>query len=277
MKQDIKYNIFAAVLILVVLYFGLNNLQKGGQKEGFTIKWTAEPKTKVRFLTAEETAKFIMSDPDDYSRNLNGWDLIARNVSTEVDYRRQAASASFDFSEGQQNRLKAAAAKADKFFENYKSDCAQTNDYVDISGKDIVSIPWVFALTKGTANEDGMSHTRANLIFLSTEIDETPNHLVKLLVHEKIHLYQRLYPNQLMSYLTTKGYIKWKLRQGVPRIRSNPDVNPWIYIDPKTEKPMMALYTSDKPKNISDVLTAFNNVHYEHPYELMAYTIQESI
>ena len=271
MKKDIKYNIFAGVLILVVLFFWFTNLQK----EGFVVQWNSESKTKIQFLTAEETAKFIMSDPDDYFHNMNGWDLIARHVSTEVDYRRQAAAASLDFSESQKSRIVAAAAKADKFFENYKSDCAQTNDYVDISGKDIVDIPWVFALTKGTANEDGMSHTRANIIFLSTEIDETPKNLVRLLVHEKLHLYQRLYPNQTVAYLSGKGYIKWKLRQGVPRIRSNPDVNPWIYIDPTTEKPMMALYTSDKPKNISDVLTAFNDIHYEHPFELMSYTIEK--
>lgn len=276
MKKDTKYNIFAFVLILVVLYFGLKKLSEDS-KEGFTVKWKNEPKTKVKFLTAEETAKFIMSDPDDYSHNLNGWDLIARHVSTEIDYRRNAASASIDFSEAQKSRLNVAAAKADKFFESYQSDCAQRNDYIDISGKDIVAIPWVFALTKGNAYEDGMPHTRANIIFLSTEIDETPNNLVRLLVHEKMHLYQRLYPNQTVAYLISQGYIKWKLRQGVPRMRSNPDLNPWIYIEPKTEKPMMALYTSDKPKNMSDVLTVFNDVHYEHPFELMAYTIEKSI
>jgi hypothetical protein len=277
MKKDIKYNIFAAVLILVVLYFGIKNLQK----EGFAIQWKPDytnpnkNNAKVTFLPAEETAKFIMSDPDDYIHNLNGWDLIARNVSVEVDYRRRAAAASLDFSEDQKARLIKAAAKADKFFASYKSDCAQTNKYVDISGKDIVAIPWTLALTNGKAYEDGMAHTRANIIFLSTEIDETDKNLTKTLIHEKIHVYQRLYPSQTNAYLANKGYIRWKFRQGVPRMRSNPDVNPWIYIEPTTEKPMMALYVSDNPKNISDVLTAFNDIHYEHPYELMAYTIQK--
>ena len=271
MNKEMKYNIFAAVLILVVLFFGFNNLQK----EGFAIQWKPNSKTKVTFLTAQETAKFLMSDPDDYTHNLNGWDLIARHVSVEVDYRRRAAAASLDFTEDQKVRFMKAAEKADKFFASYRSDCAQTNDYVGISGKDIVSIPWVFALTKGTAYEDGMPHTRSNTIFISTEIDETPKYLTKILIHEKLHLYQRLYANKTVAYLTGKGYIKWKLRQGVPRIRSNPDVNPWIYIEPNSEKPMMALYTSDKPKNISDTINAFNDVKYEHPYELMAYTIEK--
>ena len=37
----------------------------------------------------------------------------------------------------------------------------------------------------------------------------------------------------------------------------------------------MSLYTSDKPRNISDTINAFNSAHYEHPYELMAYTIEK--
>jgi hypothetical protein len=56
MKKDTKYNIFAAVLVLVVLFFGFSNLQK----EGFAIQWKSNSKTKITFLTAQETAKFIM-------------------------------------------------------------------------------------------------------------------------------------------------------------------------------------------------------------------------
>lgn len=271
MKKETKYNIFAGVLILVILFFGIRNLQK----EGFVVEWNSPSRDKITFLSAKETAKFIMSDPDNYTHNLNGWDLIARNVSTEIDYRRQAASAALEFSEDQKSRLKSAAAKADKFFACYKSDPNQTNDYVDISGKDIAAIPWIFALTDDSVYEDGMPHTRANTIFLSTIVDETPRHLFKILVHEKVHLYQRLYPKQCVAYLASHGFIQWKMRQGVPRIRSNPDVDPWIYIELQSSKPLMALYVSDRPKNISDTVTAFDDISYEHPYELMAYTIEK--
>ena len=270
MNKDTKYNIFAIVLILVVLYFGITNMQK----EGFIVQWTPSNNMKLTFLTAQETAKFIMSDPDNYTHNLNGWDLLARHVSTEIDYRRSSAGAAIDFTESQKTRINNAAVKADKFFASYKSDYAQTNDYIDISGKDILAIPWIFALTNEDTYEDGMPHTRGNTIFLSTEVDETPRNLTKLLIHEKVHLYQRLYPQQCAAYLANHGFVQWKLRQGVPRIRSNPDVDPWIYIESQSQKPLMALYASDKPRNLSDVVDAFNNIRYEHPYELMAYTIE---
>jgi hypothetical protein len=274
MNKDFKYNIFAFVLILVVLYFGLTNLQK----EGFVVQWNAPPsKDKIHFNTAKQTAKFIMDDPDNYMHHFNGWDLIARHVSTEIDYRRNAAMSSLDFTECQKDRITKAAHKADEFFAAYRSDYAQTNEYIQISGKDIVAIPWVFSLTKGDTYENGMPHTRANIIFLSSNQDETLHKLTRILVHEKIHLYQRLYPKQCVAYLNTKGFIQWKLRQGVPRIRSNPDLDPWIYIDTKTDKPLIALYASDKPRNISDTVNPFNDIAYEHPYELMAYTIEKCV
>jgi len=275
MKKDLKYNIFACVLILVILFFGFSNLKK----EGFVVQWDTSysAKDKVTFLTAKQTAKFLLADPDNYVHNFSVWDLVARRVSTEVDYRRQSAMASVDFTENQKTRLIKAAMKADEFFASYKSDYAQTNDYVNISGKDILAIPWVFALTDGNEYENGMPHTRANVIFLSNDVDETLANLTKTLVHEKIHLYQRLFPNQCVAYLNKKGFIQWKLRQGVPRIRSNPDLDPWIYIDTHTDKPLMALYASDEPTNISDVVNPFHNIHYEHPYELMAYTIEKCV
>jgi hypothetical protein len=95
MKKNTKYNIFAVVLIFVVLYFGITNMKK----EGFSIEWTPSPSAKVTFLSAIQTAQFIMAEPEDYTHNFNGWDLLARHVSTEVDYRRIAANSAIDFTE----------------------------------------------------------------------------------------------------------------------------------------------------------------------------------
>ena len=114
----------------------------------------------------------------------------------------------------------------------------------------IASIPWVFALTKENEYEDGLPHTRTNIIFLSTNVDQTPLKLVSILIHEKIHIYQRLYPEETMNFLAVHGYYRWKQRFGVPRIRSNPDLDPWIYFNPVSKQPMIAYYTSDTPNNI---------------------------
>jgi hypothetical protein len=58
-------------------------------------------------------------------------------------------------------------------------------------------------------------------------------------------------------------------------VRSNPDVNNKIYKNINTGELMICLYTSDKPKNINDII--IEKYSMEHPYEKIAYEISEHI
>ena len=58
-------------------------------------------------------------------------------------------------------------------------------------------------------------------------------------------------------------------------VRSNPDVNNKIYKSIHTGELMICLYTSDKPKNINDII--IEKYSMEHPYEKIAYEISEHI
>lgn len=263
-------DLFAVILVLVVAFFALRYISK--EREHFTnpyklsVPWTTHS-TVCKFLTARETYDFIMDDPDQYSHSLTEWDLIARKVTTEYEYRTRAAASATSFTEAQKTRFRTAAKKADNFFSTYAKTCS----FLDLST--MKDIPWVFGLTRGNSYEDGLSHTRANIIFVSALINETPARLYQVLVHEKIHLFQRLYPVKTTQYLQRQGYKRWKFRVGVPRIRSNPDLDPWIYINPSTESPMMSVYASDTPTSISD--TTIPHGEYEHPYEEMSYMIEK--
>ena len=61
--------------------------------------------------------------------------------------------------------------------------------------KEIANIKWVFSKTESNGKlsyESGLPHTRKNIIFLSDKVlinDE--DELIKVLIHEKIHIYQR--------------------------------------------------------------------------------------
>jgi hypothetical protein len=251
-------NIIAIVLLAVLLHRAIRNLQH----EDFL-----NPQfTDVRFLSAAETKQFFLNDPDEYVHTLNQWDLIARKVPIFQDYLSKIANATLSFSEEQKTRISKAARDADEFFSMTHIegiDCVQ-----------IASIPWVMALTNGKEYEDGLPHTRADIIFISTDLDQTHDTLVRTLIHEKVHLYQRLNPQDMMSFLAFHGYPRWKQRFGVPRVRSNPDLDPWIYFNPVTKKPMVAYYSSDTPANINDI--ALDNHLMEHPYEEIAYNIAKT-
>ena len=58
-------------------------------------------------------------------------------------------------------------------------------------------------------------------------------------------------------------------------VRSNPDVDNKIYKNIHTGELMICLYSSDKPKNINDII--IEKYSMEHPYEKIAYEISEHI
>lgn len=254
-------NFVATLILLVLCVVGAVFIYRKVYVEHFAIG------THVQFMKKEETAQFLKADPDSYVKNLSPLDLHARKVGNEQMYMRVAGESADDFTREQMIRYTAAAKAADAFFRKTK-----------IHGLDMVeiaNIPWVLAITSGNKYEDGLPHTRANIIFVSNEIDETPNTLTRTLVHEKMHIYQRLYPEMMTQYLESKGYKRWKQRMGEPSLRANPDVDPWIYIDPVTKEPMAAYYATDKPVSITDVM--LEDAAFEHPYEKIAYEIAQRI
>ena len=242
------------VIAIIGILFYSRELLKSGSIEGFE---TCKKNDPV-FMSAGQTAAFLTTDRDTYVSTMTPWDLYARQASDVRAYIDTISSSATNFTPEQQSRFADAAALADAFF--------LKNGHAVVA-----SIPWIFAMTKGKIYEDGLSHTRTNIIFVSDEIDETPDTLVRTLVHEKLHLYQRANPEKMAHLLERMGYKRWKLRVYDLRIRANPDLDPWIYTDPlDNDKPMACYYSSDKPTSISDVTSSAVK---EHPYERMAYEI----
>lgn len=233
------------------------------RKEGFV----DYKDTNILFLTKNETYNYLHSDPDGYINNLSPIDLYARKTNSINSYRIKAANSALDFPENLKLKIVAAVNKANKLLEKTRIE--------KVNCSEIISLPWIFGLTNGTDYEDGLPHTRSNIIFISTNLDDSVNNLVKTLIHEKIHIYQRAHPEEISYYLESKGYVKSKHGLGIPRVRSNPDLDGWIYYSPITKKEMIAYYSSDTPSSITDI--TLTDPSFEHPYELMAYTITEKV
>lgn len=213
--------------------------------------------SRVRFMIPSEVATFLQDDEDKYVASLTAPDLYARHVNTPQEYKDAIAAAAFKFTAAHEEKLTKYAKEVD----TYLIQSGQTK---------LASIPWIFAATKGNVYENGYPHTRKNIIFLSSdELDSID--LAKTILHEKVHVYQRQFPEDVKKELQNRGYKPLKLRADDPLSRSNPDLDEWIYIDPNTQKPMLARYTSDKPSSISDVV--LDHPAYEHPFEKMAYDI----
>ena len=173
-----------------------------------------------------------------------------------------------NFNKNQINIIKEACIKADIFFNNY-------NDL--LKGKEIAKLNWNFALSyyNNYEYEEGMPHTRNNIIFLSDKIipNEINSNFVNTLIHEKIHIYQRYNKAKINKVIEKLGY-KEIDNMHIDKIRSNPDLNNTIYIDNENNI-SGCIYNSDNPNSITDANCINSDVKLEHPYELMAYQIAD--
>lgn len=203
------------------------------------------------YLNRQESGTFIKEDRDNYIKTLSEYDLIARGVSSSDNYINLVVNECLDFTDSQINKLNNCSIIAKKFFDNkYK---------------------WKFALINDVY-EEGFPHTREDIIFLSPKIiNYTDDNLIRILIHESIHIYQRYFKNEINNYLKNNGYTVSRRRDTEPLIRANPDLDEYIYKN-KNNQELIYKYKSSNPSGINDIVPNINN---EHPYEIMAYEIAE--
>ena len=220
---------------------------------------------RVLFYTKMFTMNFLLRDEDGYISSMTIPDLYARHVRSHQEYREKSAESALDFQEDQKLLLEKAIEKVQSFFHTLN------NPWID--KERMLGILWKIAMTKNNTYEDGLPHTREDVIFITPRLLDLPEaQLIKTLIHERVHIYQRVYEFQFQEQIKAHGYSVWRERKGYPLIRSNPDVDTYIYQTP-TGEIMVAVYTSSQPHHIQDTMQP--NALKEHPYEEIAYQIAE--
>tara|TARA_B110001450_G_scaffold90221_1_gene85720 strand:- start:27 stop:866 length:840 start_codon:yes stop_codon:yes gene_type:complete len=250
--------LFIILLIILIIHYSYKILYKN-KIEHFD--------NTINYLDHIKTIEFLNKDHDNYIKHLSRFDLIARNVDSNNQYINQICNCVKNFTQNQKNIINNCCIKADEFLNQY-------HDLLD--GKEIAKIKWNFALTDKYENyeyENGLPHTRSNIIFLSDKMipeTETPD-FINTLIHEKIHVYQRQNESIIDNVLSDKLKIN-KVVHSNTKKRANPDLNRNTYKNPNNEI-MQCYYNSDNPNSIQDVTCLHNNSVNEHPYEFLAYTI----
>ena len=258
--------VMSVILLIVYLYY-MYSVQ---EKEPYQ-----SDEGKTYFMAYAETVRFFKEDKDMYVRGLTHLDLYARKAKTSQEYIDNIVKTAISFTEEEKQLISKCAKEADKFFLNM--DFRTKPDYKLLNNKDIANIPWVFALTyrnDAYEYEEGLPHTRENVIFLSKYVmkyNETD--MTNTLIHEKIHIYQRYNAELFAKIITSMKYaILDASKQPYRRfIRSNPDTDKKVYYDIATNKEMVCLYRTETPSGINDII--MNNFALEHPYEKIAYEV----
>jgi len=213
----------------------------------------------------------ILNDSDNYVSSMTSSDLHARKCLFAKEYINKSLA---DF----------------KVEENMKNTCVK-NIIQCISVADLLlstlsskfnEITWSFVLFSGQNYEGGYPHTRFNTIFLPIHLclysnKKEQKDFIRTLIHEKIHLFQKLFPQDplITSFMSSYEIIEDKNNLYPPLVRANPDTDTYIYKNIHTNEILCFLYTSVYPQNIGDVIKLSVYEKYEHPFETMSYTFAD--
>jgi hypothetical protein len=254
--------IYIYILFFIVLFFIFYKINNH-----FQIKKIEFFDNKIIFLNKNELLFFLLNNDDKYYDTFFENDFYARKINNIGEYKKFMKLSVTDFNNIQKNKIKKCIYNADLFFSNLKFNW--------FDGKKNNKLKWIIGCIKGKLYESGLPHTRDNYIIISDEKINNYNEekLTKTLIHEKIHIYQKNYINDIEIYLNENNFKKIKKREKYDNIRANPDLDNWIYKDNK-QNIYKAIYNNN-PLSIEDIkYIPINNQSYEHPYEKMAIYIE---
>lgn len=224
----------------------------------------------IYYMNKNETKNFFIVDSDNYVKDMTDLDLYARKVSSSNEYIKNIITTIADYTDEEKNLISNCCKNAD----NYLKNCKIYDNYINYGN--LANLNWIFALTANNNTiqyEEGLPHTRDNIIFLSKNtLKQSEDNLTNTLIHEKIHIYQRQNKPIFDKLIYDMGFAKVAYKNKF--IRSNPDTTKDIYLDNETKKVMVCLYRNTKPNSINDVI--MKNYLMEHPYEKFAYEIANS-
>jgi len=223
------------------------------------------------FLSKSELEKYLIKDYDNYYKNFNETDFKVRNINSLNDYydiiKNSCINISYKEQEILNKCINIANTKISKFKDALKG----------FDGKKCSKLEWKIGLINNDNYEAGMPHTRNDIIILPKKIlNMSPNKIVSTLVHEKIHVYQKQYPDDIELYLQENGFKKHSHKSNFKNIRANPDLDQFVYTNNNGQL-MRSIYDNN-PSDINSVkIIPINSIEHEHPFEYMAYYIQNKI
>ncbi len=181
------------------------------------------------------------------------YDLHARHVKTKEEYKKRYLLSLKPFTQEEKEELTRKTREIDNAIHEKMPLLAE--------------IPWKFAKTDHSI-EMGYPHTLEDYIILTS----VPS--ISTLLHEKIHVFQRLYKHETEELIRNYGFHKYGLYSDLPLARNNPDIDEFVYS--RNGQIIYQKYNSTSPNDISDSKVTIPG-EYEHPYEHMAYTLQRQL
>jgi hypothetical protein len=265
--------LFICVLIYLTFWHEVN-IDNFEGAEGFN--------TNIHFLSADETRDLISSNVDGYFERFTQNDLRART--------QQSASSIGNYLVNLEQYI--SGFNCGEFTESNKDFITECIDEIEtivfkdphvdwVDSNKFHAIPWKIGLIVDDSYEYGLPHTRIDTILIPKRslIKTDRKDFINTLVHEKLHVYQKLYPADFQKYLDHHGFVKYA-RYGNGDLAANPDTDEYVYMKKSgLEKVVYCgkYAKGDKPGVKSIVYQPIDDAKYEHPRELAVYNLLENL
>ncbi len=213
-------------------------------------------KINIKFYSKSELSYILYNDIDNYYTTLNKKNLKIRNINNKKKYLDNIEENLYTCNHKEKNIIINAINKSNRLLKKIK--------YPGFNYNKIKNIPWLIGCSKNNNYEFGYPHTRNNIIILNYE-NIYDKYLYKTLIHERIHIYQKLFPNDINTFLNYFNFKKIKKQTELDR--ANPDTDDFLY-----EQNGIILECKINDNNVK---CTNNDTKYEHPFEYMAYEIAD--
>ena len=231
--------------------------------------------------------KIIYVSPDDaftqiinsgYLKQFNDKDMEIRDCNNYKSCKKLYKNNLIEFNDSNKDELRRLIKLCNEKLMKYKS---------------LYNIPWKLCKTT-TKLEDGMPHTHTDIIFLSETFFKKQNDNSKIvtLIHEKLHVYQRIYKEKTQKLYSNFNFSKVP-KKNINLRRTNPDLDSFDY---NYNGVLIYSEYQDDAKKLSDVDTKFISLETnknkeirqienlakqgyqnEHPNEIFASIISDKI
>lgn len=216
-------------------------------------------------LNIDDAATLLTSNDDGFFNKLNKINLYARKCTSIDEYKEKIKKSIiyYGWIYGMKRYILARCI--------YEINNLVINEPW-ISAKKFKNIPWKIIITNNRTYEYGLPHTRFDTIIIPDNMITVNNarRLCDTLFHEKLHVYQKMYPDQINKHVL-KEYKIVTIDQSLNR--ANPDTDNKIYKHINTNTIYQCNFISSKPNNIIDVVYTRDEPMFEHPYEKMVYDL----
>lgn len=183
--------------------------------------WAPGPVTRVTFVDDPAAVRRLLVQGADYFQRLNATDMRVRGCRSPADCLQKYVEGVQRFGAAEKGRLRRLARAAD---ERIGSGARLP---------ELARLRWRLCKVDRRI-EGGYPHTHGDVIFLtSLTLEQADEEVVRTLVHEKCHVFQRVYPASVQDlYARFWGMERAVARSACEDCRSNPDLDGFWYRGP---------------------------------------------